>query len=167
MSALTGIMPLIWWAIAGLGILFLLLLILVISLFVRMKRFEKAYLSLKTFMSGHDLEKMLQDYAEKVYEQEKMLTQTRTRVEAVEVKLKAGVDRAEMVRYRAFENQGSDLSFALALLNQDGDGLVLNAIHTREECRIYAKPVSAGQSSITLSGEEKEVIARAMNGAKI
>ena len=89
------------------------------------------------------------------------------RLTPIEHKLRASIDRAELLRFRAFEDVGSDLSFAFALLNQEGDGVVISSIHSREEVRIYAKPLNGGQSMYLLSEEEKEVIAKAMVGQKI
>ncbi|MNC64127.1 hypothetical protein D3C75_1143020 [compost metagenome] len=63
-------------------------------------------------------------------------------------------------RYNAFSQQGSDLSFSMAILDDEQDGVVLTGIHSREESYLYAKPVDKGQSSYTLSPEEKEVIAQ-------
>ncbi|WP_407306064.1 DUF4446 family protein [Desulfosporosinus sp. SB140] len=167
MTILTGLMPMIEWMAGALALLIIIAYSLVILLFRRMKRFEAAYLSLKTFMSGSDMEKMLQEYTHRVAEQENKLEQCNARLEPIELKLKDSVDRAEMVRYKAFENVGSDLSFAMALLNQDGDGIVLNSIHNREESRVYAKPVNRGESTYSLTNEEKEVITKAMVGHKI
>lgn len=167
MSILTGAIPLIWGGFAALALFVLITCIMIILLFRRMKRFEAAYLTLKTYMSGNDLEKMLQDYSHRVTDQENRLEQCSARLDPIELKLKASVDRVEMIRYKAFDNVGSDLSFALALLNQDGDGIVLNSIHNREESRVYAKPLNSGQSTYLLTDEEKEVIKKAMVGHKL
>jgi hypothetical protein len=159
--------PLFWWGIGASVILFLLILILIAILFLRMKRFERAYLSLKTFMSGQDLEGMLREYIQRVHNQEEKLEQCTARLDPIELKLKASVDRVHLLRYKAFENVGSDLSFALALINQDGDGFVLNSIHNREESRVYAKPLLKGESTYLLTDEEKAAISNAMIGPKI
>ena len=166
-TTLESIMPLIWWGISALSILLIIFLLLIFSLYRRMKRFEASYVTLQTFMSGDHLEPMLQGYTQKVVEQAQILKTCNERLTQIEQKLRAGVDRAELLRFRAFENVGSDLSFALALLNQEGSGVVLSAIHNREESRLYAKPVNGGQSTYSLSIEEIEVIAKAMQGEKI
>lgn len=83
------------------------------------------------------------------------------------MKLRAGADRAELLHFKAFENVGGDLSFALALLNQEGNGVILSSIHNRDESRVYAKPIKERMSTYSLTGEEKEVIDRAMLGQKI
>ena len=67
-----------------------------------------------------------------------------------------------MVRYSAFKDTGSDLSFAVAMLDENNDGVVFNGIYSREMSNIYAKPVKNGVSEYTLSEEEKEAIRRAI-----
>ena len=68
-----------------------------------------------------------------------------------------------LMKYNAFKDVGSDLSFALAILNNQNDGIVLNGIYSRETSNIYAKPVIKGESTYTLSEEEKEAIKKAIN----
>jgi hypothetical protein len=67
-----------------------------------------------------------------------------------------------IVRFDAFEDLGGMLSFAVAMLDRDGSGVVLSSINGRNETRIYAKPVEHGGSRINLSGEEEEAIRRAL-----
>lgn len=164
---LEGIIPLYWWAVGILAIITLSVLIALVSVYRRMKRFEAAYVSLQTFMNGQQLDILLQEYVHKATELEQNLKIITERLNPIELKLRASVDRAELIRFRAFEDVGSDLSFAFALLNQEGDGIVLSSIHSREEARIYAKPVTRGQSSYSLSDEENAVITKAMVGHKL
>ena len=70
-----------------------------------------------------------------------------------------------VVRYDAFGDMGGRLSFSAALLDDDGDGLVLTSINGRSETRTYAKGVAAGASGHELSPEEAQAIAYA-TGAK-
>lgn len=160
-------MSMSWWGISALTILLLISLLINFSIFRRMKRFESSYVTLQTFMSGHQLEPLLQEYIQKTTEQNQELKNCNARLTQIELKLRAGVDRAELIRFSAFENVGSDLSFAFALLNQEGSGVVLSAIHSREDSRVYAKPINGGQSAYSLSQEEIEVITKAMQGQKI
>ena len=68
------------------------------------------------------------------------------------------IQKVGIVRYNAFKDTGSDLSFALALLDENNDGVVLNGIYSREMSNIYAKPVKNGKSSYTISEEEQQAI---------
>ena len=73
------------------------------------------------------------------------------------------IQKIGIVRYSAFKDTGSDLSFTLALLDEHNDGVVLNGIYSREMSNIYAKPVKAGKSTYTMSEEEKQAVQKAMN----
>lgn len=69
-----------------------------------------------------------------------------------------------LVRFDAFEDMGGRLSFSAALLDIDGNGLVLTSINGRNETRMYAKPVEHGVSKYHLSDEEQAAIRRAIGG---
>ena len=69
-----------------------------------------------------------------------------------------------VVRYDAFGDMGGHLSFSAALLDDNGDGLVLSSINGRTETRTYAKPLVGLQSEHTLSPEENEAIENARRG---
>jgi len=67
-----------------------------------------------------------------------------------------------IVRYNPFFEGGGDQSFSLALLDGKGDGMVITSLFSRQENRVYGKPIKEGKSSYPLSEEEKEAIKRAI-----
>jgi hypothetical protein len=69
-----------------------------------------------------------------------------------------------IVRYDALQEMSGQLSFSLALLNSEGDGIVLSSINGRAETRTYAKSVVGGQGTQELSPEEEEAIRLARLG---
>ena len=73
------------------------------------------------------------------------------------------IQKVGIVRYSAFKDTGSDLSFAVALLDEKNNGVVFNGIYSREMSNIYAKPIENGNSKYTLSNEELEAIEKAIN----
>ncbi|OAB88853.1 hypothetical protein AWH69_03520 [Janibacter melonis] len=77
----------------------------------------------------------------------------------------AALSRVAVVRYDAFGDMGGRLSFSAALLDGQGDGLVLTSIHGRGESRTYAKGVTAGESETTLTPEERQAVAAARAGS--
>jgi len=77
--------------------------------------------------------------------------------------LQTSVRKVGLVRFDAFDDMGGSLSYAAALLDEKGNGLVVTSISGRHECRSYAKKLVNGESEITLSKEEKEAIAQAMS----
>jgi hypothetical protein len=78
----------------------------------------------------------------------------------------AAVQRVGLVRFDAFEDMGGQLSFAAAMLDAEGTGIVFSSINGRVETRIYAKPVEHGTSRYNLSNEEEEAIRRALGAVR-
>lgn len=66
-----------------------------------------------------------------------------------------------LVRFSPFHDTGGDQSFALALLDGRGDGVVVTGLHSRTESRLYAKPIEGGSSRYSLTPEEREAMDRA------
>jgi len=87
------------------------------------------------------------------------------RVDALENTARLELPRVGFVRFNAFDDVGSDLSYALALLNRDGDGVVLSSIYSREETRTYGKAVTAFKPAQDPSGEELAAIEKARAAA--
>lgn len=67
-----------------------------------------------------------------------------------------------VVRYDAFEDMGGQMSFSAAVLDDQGDGMVITAINGRTEARTYAKTVEGGESDFNLSPEESKAISEAL-----
>jgi Protein of unknown function (DUF4446) len=104
-----------------------------------------------------------------VAKQAQALDSTRGEVEALRQRLDGMVPRVArsvqhvgLVRYNPFQETGGDQSFALALLDKQGDGVVMSSLHTRTNTRFYAKPIKNGSSSLSLSDEEVQALQQAM-----
>jgi hypothetical protein len=87
------------------------------------------------------------------------------RLTALEAAMSHKLPHIGFVRYNAFENVGSDLSYALALLTRSGDGVVISSIWSREETRTYGKIVTGFTSAQDASNEELAAIATARASA--
>ena len=70
---------------------------------------------------------------------------------------------SKVIRYKAFEDVGSDLSFSVALLDGENNGVILTGIYGRDYSTTYAKPIDKGISRYDLSEEELHVLNAAMN----
>ena len=73
------------------------------------------------------------------------------------------VQKIGMIRFSPFKEVGGDQSFSVALLDGNNDGIVITSLYTREDNRIYGKPIKASQSEYLLSDEEKQAIEKAKN----
>jgi hypothetical protein len=83
------------------------------------------------------------------------------RIDLLEKVARSETPRIGFLRYNAFDDVGSDQSYALALLTGDGDGVVLSSIYSREETRTYGKVVQKFQTAQEASAEERSAIAAA------
>jgi hypothetical protein len=76
------------------------------------------------------------------------------------------IQKVGVVRYSAFSDTGGDQSFAIALLDSEGSGIIVSSLHSRSDTRVFAKPVQAGHSRYPLSDEEQDAIRRALTPAR-
>jgi hypothetical protein len=82
-------------------------------------------------------------------------------VSIINKKLKKSIRGLETIRFNPFPDQGSNQSFAVGMLNEEGDGLVISSLYSRERMSIFAKPIKGGTSTYELSTEEKEALKKA------
>lgn len=137
----------------------IILILLVVGLIIYVVYLSKKYLSfMKKLGNGNNLDEMLKKYLEDV----KNVKQDNSEIKAYYTKLdndiNASIQKIGLVRYNAFKDVGSDLSFAVALLDRENNGIVFNGIYGSESSNIYAKPIKNGESSYQLSEEEKYAI---------
>ena len=83
-----------------------------------------------------------------------------TRCDGLRDQLMDCVQKVGVVRFNAFDDTGSDLSYSVALLDERKDGVVFSSIFGRDENRCYAKPVKNGKSDYPLSKEELEALSK-------
>lgn len=121
---------------------------------------------MKKIGNGKNIEEDLENYMYRVERVERQNAEIISYCKNLDDEVAKCIQKVGIVRYSAFKDTGSDLSFAVAMLDENNDGIVFNGIYSREMSNIYAKPVKNGVSEYTLSEEEKEAIRRAieMNG---
>jgi hypothetical protein len=148
--------------------LLLSLISLVVTLIVssRQKRLLNQYRVLLTNGAPQDLESLLLNQATTLEELTSELHQVTNQVVADAKQARHHIQRVGMVRYNAFPDTGSDQSFSVAMLDADGNGLVLSSLYGRTETRTYAKPVQGGKSTYPLSDEETAALLQAQGQAK-
>ena len=78
-------------------------------------------------------------------------------------KLQSTFQKVGIVKYDAFNQMGGQLSFSLALLDENDNGFILNCVHSTEGCYSYTKEIKNGMCEISLGDEEKEALNIAMD----
>lgn len=132
-----------------------LILVTIINTIMLTKINNKYIKFMKQLGNGTNLDEMLRDYLKDVKE----IKQDNSEIKAYYTKLDSDISsciqKVGLVRYNAFRDVGSDLSFAIALLDGNDTGVVLNGLYGSESSNIYAKPIKGGISTYQLSEEEK------------
>lgn len=119
----------------------------------RYKRFMKG-------TSGKNIEGMILEHLDSLKANEEKFAKIDTRLEAMQDQLDRCLQKHSIVRYNAFNDTGSDLSFSVALLDNFDNGVSYTGIYGRNEFVGYAKPIENGSSTYPLSVEEQMAISR-------
>lgn len=145
-----------------LAVIIFLLFISQVILFRRFKDVNRRYRLLTRGPSGADLEEILQNYAGDVKKLKAKEQELKREQDILKEQVAQCVHNPGLIRFNAFDNMGSDLSFSMALLDRRGDGVVLTGLYGRDETRIYAKPIRKGTSDYSLADEEVKAVQRSL-----
>lgn len=149
----------------ALSVIVILLLIGLVIVIIKFNKISKKYTEfMKKLGNGKNIEEDLENYMYRVERVEKQNAEILNYIKNIDNDLSKCIQKIGIVRYNAFQDTGSDLSFVLALLDERNNGVVLNGIYSREMSNIYAKPVENGKSKYTISEEENLAIEKAING---
>ena len=144
-----------------------LLLLLVIVLFVRLSALRSLYENMmRGSESGQSMEKMLLSHIEETRRVSAENAKLREETARIDALLKTAITRVGVVRFSAFQDMGSDLSYAVALLDAHNNGVVFSSIFAREDSRSYVKPIEDGRSTYTMTKEEEQALKNAIESAK-
>ncbi|WP_422446279.1 DUF4446 family protein [Thermoanaerobacterium sp. DL9XJH110] len=148
----------------GLTALSLFTLIVFISVNIKLASISRRYNELMTGMDGKNLEALLINHLSMVRDMRAEVDELKEQVRLLEQESRLAVKKIYYKRFNAFPDVGSDLSFSVALLNEDNTGVLITSIYGRDENRVYLKPVVGGNSSYALTPEEREILNSAKAG---
>lgn len=152
------------------GIIIIILLILVFVLMfsmvsnnMRLSRLERKY---KMFMKGSDAQTLEKVFTRKFAQIDRLYEAKEDHehdINFIKKSFESIFSKYGLEKYDAFDDVGGKLSFALALLDKDNSGLILNAVHSRDNCFLYLKEIVNGESYMMLTQEEVEALRKAVN----
>ena len=153
------------YLLAAVAVLAVLILILLILLIVQMTKVKKLRKRLDKFVLGKDGESLEEDIAS-LYEDNKLLKtnveNNKKDIRTLYKKLESAYQKSGLIKYDAFSQMGGQLSFSLALLDENNNGFIINSVHSAEGCYSYKKEIKHGECSLELGKEEAEALAIAM-----
>jgi hypothetical protein len=144
-------------ALTGIMVIFL---IIIIVLWSKLNKLRKSYLAMLNGDASLNVESALIELQNKVAAAVAKSDSVQQQNEVIVQRMKKMKSHIGINRYNAFAESGSDLSFSVAIVDEEADGVVISGIHNRDETYVYAKPLTQGQSPYPLSPEEKEAIHR-------
>ena len=144
-------------------------LFLLIAFIICMIKMNKLYRRYDRFMRGKDAE-TLEDTMISILEQLKDLNAkdraNKDMMKSLSKQVKDSFQKFGFVKYNAFKGMGGNLSFVLAMLDDNNTGFVLDAVHSREGCYLYLKEVEEGATEVLLGSEEQEALEQALGYVK-
>ena len=151
------------------AVLLLMIFILMIMQIKLMGKFKKLYQTYDRFMRGKDMESMEETVLaqfERIEALEKSNEEKDRQIESIFENLQHVYQKTGLVKYYAFREMSGKLSYALALLDKENNGVMINSMYSREGCYSYVKTIVGGKCSIEMSEEEQEALKIAVNKEK-
>lgn len=153
------------YLLVGMAAVILILLIVIILLIVQIVKIGKLRKRMDKFMTGKDGQSMEEDIA-RLFADNQLLKQNmdenKKDIGTLFKKMESAYQRMGLVKYDAFNQMGGQLSFCLALLDENNNGFIINSVHSAEGCYSYTKEIKLGKSDISLGTEEAEALEIAM-----
>lgn len=152
--------------IIGFSVLNLVLLAAVIVCIIKMNKLYRRY---DVFMRGKDAETLEDTIMEILDQLKEMNTKDRASKDMMKVlskQVKDSFQKFGFVKYNAFKGMGGNLSFVIAMLNDNNTGFILDVVHSREGCYLYLKEVEEGATEVLLGSEEQEALEQALGYVK-
>ncbi|MDD4371624.1 MAG: DUF4446 family protein [Anaerostipes sp.] len=151
------------YLLIGLGLLFLVSLLLNIISLSKIGGLRRRY---EDFLSGKDgksLEEEIYQRFDRLDELEEENTKLGRKIDLNCGKLSTTYSKMEILKYNAFDNMGGETSFVLGLLNEHNNGILLNSMNNGSESYFYAKEIQNGKPKTALSEEEKKTLDQCIN----
>ena len=151
---------------AGVFILVLMLVVLILAgamvwLALRLRKTEARYGALVEGTTGGNLESMLTEHMVQVRDATGRVAELDELARRLERGSRGHLQRVGFLRFNPFRDAGGDQSFAVAVTDQDGNGVVISSLHSRDVTRVYGKPLAGWASPYPLTAEEEQAIKKA------
>lgn len=161
-----GLGKLDWgFLVIGFAVLAIFMLAAIILLIVQISKVNGLKKRLDSFLVGMDGGSLEQDIVRLVEDNKALkITADRNRkdIRTLYKKMESAYQKMGLVKYDAFHQMGGQLSYSLALLDENNNGFIINSVHSTEGCYSYTKEINNGVCSISLGKEEAEALEMAI-----
>ena len=153
---------LVFYVTIALSVVSIILAVILIIVLCKLKTLKRRVDSLTRGKDTESLEDIIVSYLERVESLEEGEEITRAALNAIKDNLKITYQKTGLVKYDAFREMSGALSYSLALLDKENNGVLISSMYSREGCYTYAKEIIKGESKINLSEEETEALKQAV-----
>ena len=152
----------IGYVVMGMAGVIIILFILLLITMIKDHNTRKKYKKFMDGENGKNLEKAILDKFSSIDILENDVVNINKELQAINAQLVTAYQKIGIVKYDAFKEIGGKLSFVIALLTAEDNGVILNSMHsTKEGCYTYAKEVVNGEVYVILSEEEQQALEEA------
>lgn len=140
-------------------------LVSIILLIITLCKLKKLRRRVDTLTRGKDTESMediILNFFERIEALENEENNTKSDIKDIKENLKITYQKTGLVKYDAFREMSGALSYSLALLDKENNGVMISSMYSREGCYTYAKDIVNGESKLNLSEEEAEALKQAV-----
>ena len=153
---------LVFYVTIALSVVSIILAVLLIIILCKLKTLKRRVDSLTRGKDTESMEDIIVSFLERVESLEEGEEITRAALNAIKENLKITYQKTGLVKYDAFREMSGALSYSLALLDKENNGILISSMYSREGCYTYAKEIIKGESKINLSEEEAEALKQAV-----
>ena len=151
-----------FYIMIGLSAITLISIILLIVVLCKLKKLRRRVSSLTRGKDTESMEDIMLNFFERIEDLENHEKEMDIDIKNIKNTLKNTYQKAALVKYDAFREMSGALSYSLALLDQENNGVLISSMYSREGCYTYAKDVVNGECKINLSEEETEALKQAV-----
>jgi hypothetical protein len=137
-------------------------IILLITVLCKLKKLRRRIDSLTRGKDAETMEDSILNFFERIECLEDAERKMHKDIRDIKENLKITYQKTGLVKYDAFREMSGALSYSLALLDKENNGVLITSMYSREGCYTYAKDVVNGESKINLSDEEAEALKQAV-----
>ncbi|MFV9510312.1 DUF4446 family protein [Tepidibacillus sp. LV47] len=137
-------------------------LIWIYFLGIKVRKLKKSFKRFTRGEGNQNLGAFIEEFNQEIETIKKEITVNKEKLDTIFQQVERLKGKVGIIRYNAFGEQGNDLSFSIAILDEKQNGVVITSIYNREQSTVYAKPIENGQSIYRLSNEEKKAIEKAI-----
>ena len=151
-----------FYIICGIAVVCIVNIIVLIIALCKLKKMRRRIDSLSRGKDMESMEDIIINFFDRIEKLEDSAKEMNGDIDWIKEKLKTTYQKTALVKYDAFREMSGALSYSLALLDQENNGVLISSMYSREGCYTYAKAIEKGECKLNLSEEEEEALKQAV-----